>query len=94
MSISIVRYPKRWIQICSDDFTTSILASVQSAVPAIGFSDVEINARSLQVEGTMALIMGRVDSYIIHLVGRYRSRHSDPIPPHDNEELHIGFCRS
>ena len=45
---------------------------VRAVDPEIGFTNSDIRALSLHVGGTMALLMERVDPYIIGLVGRWR----------------------
>ena len=71
--LSIFKKATKWQQIIGEEITAPIRYSVQSAGPAIGFTEADISARSLRAGGAMNLLMARVDPYTIRLVGRWRS---------------------
>ena len=52
---------------------TLVLRSSAHALPDLGFSAHDINARSLRAGGAMALLCGKVDADTIRLVGRWKS---------------------
>ena len=41
--------------------------------PQVGFTPEDVSAQSMQAGGAMALLMARVDTDTIRLVGRWRS---------------------
>lgn len=55
------------------DITTVLRLSVSALGPSIGLLPEDITARSLRAGGAMALLVARVDTDIIRLIGRWRS---------------------
>jgi len=54
------------------DITTVLRISVSALGPSIGLLPDDITARSLRAGGAMALLVARVDTDIIRLIGRWR----------------------
>ena len=63
----------RWVHVTSTMITTMLRCSA-AALPDLGFSPNDVNARSLRAGGAMALLCGKVDMDIICLVGRWKSK--------------------
>ena len=57
----------------SADITNALRAQVRNTGATVGLADADISARSLRASGAMALLIARVDSDRIRLVGRWRS---------------------
>ena len=55
-------------QICGDKITVAIRAMVCAAGPYIGFTEADINTRSLRGRGSMELLMAQVDPDTIYLL--------------------------
>ena len=63
----------RWCAVKSTEITTALRASAAAMGDSIGLLPRDISARSLRAGGAMALLLGKVDTDTIKLVGRWRS---------------------
>ena len=62
-----------WSTIHSAEITTALRTATTTTGPQVGFTPEDVSARSMQAGGAMALLMARVDTDTIRLVGRWRS---------------------
>ena len=73
MHLSEVFKGNKWSTICSAEITAALRSATTIIVTQVGFTPDDVSARSMQAGGDMALLMARVDTYTIRLVGRWRS---------------------
>jgi len=59
--------------ICPKDISTALKQACAIIGPALGLSPQDISARSLRAGGAMALLIAKVDTDTIGLIGRWRS---------------------
>ena len=62
-----------WSTVRSAKITTALHAATTLMGTQVGFTPEDVSARSMQAGGAMALLMARVDTDTIRLVGRWRS---------------------
>merc|ERR1712115_500416 len=60
-------------KITAATITQTLKTAVAVIGPELGFLPKDISARSLRAAGAMALLLARVDTDIISLIGRWRS---------------------
>ena len=64
----------RWNNVLSSDITAALRAAVTFIGPHIvGLTSSDITAKSLRASGAMALLVSKVDTDLIRLLGRWRS---------------------
>ena len=63
----------KWSTVLSDKITTALRAATTSIGPQVGLTPEDVSARSMRAGGVMALLMARVDTDTICIVGRWRS---------------------
>jgi hypothetical protein len=64
----------QWHNVLSSDITAALRAAVTFIGPhLVGLSPSDITARSLRASGAMALLLSKVDTDLIRLLGRWRS---------------------
>ena len=63
----------KWSTIHSAEITSALRAATTIVGPQVGFTPDNVSARSMQAGCTMALLMARVNTYTIRLVGRWCS---------------------
>ena len=71
--LSSIYFQGKWRSIKSTEITSALRASATSIGDTVGLRPKEISARSLRAGGAMALLLGKVDTDTIKLVGRWRS---------------------
>ena len=62
-----------WSTVRSAKITTALRAATTTMGPQVGFTPEDVSARSMRAGSAMALLMARVDTDTIRLVGRWRS---------------------
>ena len=62
-----------WSTVRSAEITTALRAATTLMGPQVGFTPEDVSARLMRAGGAMALLMSRVDTDTIRLVGRWRS---------------------
>jgi hypothetical protein len=64
----------RWYPVLTADITAALRAAVTFIGPhRIGFLPSDVTAKSLRASGAMALLVARIDTDLIRLLGRWRS---------------------
>ena len=63
----------KWSTLGSDKINVALRAATTIIVPQVGFTLEDISARSMRAGGAMALLMARVDTDTICLMGMWRS---------------------
>ena len=63
----------KWSTVRSAEITTALCAATTIIEPQMGFTPEDVIARLMRASGAMALLMKRVDTNRIRLVGRWRS---------------------
>jgi len=71
--LASIYFSGKWRSITSSEITSTLCASATSIGDKAGLRPKEISARSLRAGGAMALLLGKVDTDTIKLVGRWRS---------------------
>ena len=61
-----------WSTVRSAEITAALRTATTLVGPQVGFTPEDVNARSMWDEGAMALLMARVDTDTILLVGMWR----------------------
>ena len=62
-----------WSTVRSAEITTALRAATTTMGPQVGLTPEDVSARSMRAGGAMALLMARVDTDTIRLMGRWRS---------------------
>ena len=62
-----------WSTVRSAEITAALCAATTLMGPQVVFTPEDVSARSMRVGGAMALLMERVDTYTIRLMGRWSS---------------------
>ena len=63
----------KWSTVHSAEITAALCAPTTIVGPQVGFTPEDVSAHSMRASGSMALLMARVVTYTIRLVGRWRS---------------------
>ena len=71
--LDIFLHRKKWILVRSTNITKVLCNSVQITGTHVVFTPEEVNVQSMRADVAMALLMARVDTNRIWLVGRRRS---------------------
>ena len=71
--LAVVYNGATWSTVRSAKITTALRAATTTMGPQVGFIPEDISARLMRAGGAMALIMARVDTTTIRLVGRWCS---------------------
>ena len=63
----------KWSTVRSAEINAALCDATTIIGPQVGFTPEEISARSMRASGAMDLLMERVKTYTIYLVGRWHS---------------------
>ena len=64
----------KWSTVRSAEITSALRAATTIIGPQVGFTPEDVSGRSMRAGSAMSLLMERVDTYTIRLVGRWRSK--------------------
>ena len=73
MNLAAVFNGKIWSKVLSAEITSALRAATTIIGTQVGFTPDDVSARSMRAGGAMSLLMARVDTDPIRLVGRWRS---------------------
>ena len=73
MHLAAVFNEVKWSTVRSAKINTALRAATSIVVPQVGFTSEDLSARSMRAGGAISLLMARVDTDTILLVGRWRS---------------------
>mmetsp|Transcript_20739 Transcript_20739/g.60329 ORF Transcript_20739/g.60329 Transcript_20739/m.60329 type:complete len:132 (+) Transcript_20739:903-1298(+) len=71
--LAAVKLGTAWKQVRSTEITSALRTAVTSLGDKVGFRAEDVSARSMRAGGAKALLLSKVDSDTIRLVGRWRS---------------------
>ena len=73
MHLATVFNGKRWSTVLSAEITSALRAATTIIGTQVRFTPDDVSARSMRAGGAMSLLMARVDTDLIRLVGRWHS---------------------